>query len=145
MRVVIQRAREGSVTVDGEVIGAIGRGYVLLVGIAAGDTEQQVDAMASKVVKLRIFEDEAGKMNHSLLDVGGACLVVSQFTLIADLTSGRRPFFGGAEAPARASVLVDRFTDAIRQFNVTVATGRFGADMKVALVNDGPVTIVMEG
>lgn len=144
MRVVIQRAREGSVTVDGEVIGAIGRGYVLLVGIAAGDTDAQIDAMAAKVVQLRIFEDDAGKMNRSLLDVGGECLVISQFTLIADLSRGRRPFFGGAEAPNRASVLVDRFATAIRAFNVKVATGRFGADMKVALVNDGPVTIVMD-
>ena len=129
---------------DGEVIGAVGRGYVALVGIAKGDTEQQVDTMATRVVQLRVFEDEAGKMNRSLIDVGGQLLAVSQFTLIADLSSGRRPFFGGAEGPERASVLVDRFVAAVRSFNVTVATGRFGADMKVALVNDGPVTIVLD-
>ncbi|MBC7792751.1 MAG: D-tyrosyl-tRNA(Tyr) deacylase [Clostridia bacterium] len=145
MRVVIQRCREGSVTVDGEILGAVGKGYVLLVGIAKGDSAAQVDAMAAKVAQLRVFEDDARKMNLSLLDVGGGCLVISQFTLVADLSRGRRPFFGEAETPAIASALIERLADSLRAFGVTVATGRFGADMKVTILNDGPVTIVLDG
>ncbi len=144
MRIVLQRVLEGSVSVDGEIIGAIERGFVLLVGIAKGDDESMMDAMARKIANLRIFSDDAGKMNLSLLDVGGEALVISQFTLLADLTQGRRPSFGNAEVPERASVLCDYFAASLRTCSVKhVATGRFGADMKVALVNDGPVTIIL--
>ena len=145
MRVVLQRVRSGSVKVDGELVGSVGVGYVALVGIAKGDTEAAVDAMAQKVAVLRVFSDDAGKMNKSLIDIGGGCLVVSQFTLIADTTQGRRPFFGGAEAPERARAMCDRFAEALRGQGVTVTTGRFAADMLVELANDGPVTIVLDG
>ena len=145
MRVVLQRVIRGSVTVDGDVVGHVQKGYVALVGIAKGDTESAIDVMSQKVAVLRVFEDEAGKMNKSLLDVHGGCLVVSQFTLIADTTQGRRPFFGGAEAPDRARELCDRFAAKLREQGVAVETGRFAADMKVELVNDGPVTIVLDG
>ena len=145
MRVVLQRVRSGSVKVDGEVVGKVGLGYVALVGIAKGDAEAAIDAMALKVAQLRVFPDEAGKMNRSLLDVGGGCLVISQFTLIADTGRGRRPFFGEAEAPERARAMCDRFADALRAQGVTVETGRFAADMLVELANDGPVTIALDG
>lgn len=145
MRVVVQRVRSGKVTVDGEVVGSVGLGFVALVGIAKGDSEAAVDAMAQKVALLRVFSDDAGKMNRSLIDVGGACLVVSQFTLIADTTRGRRPFFGEAEAPERARAMCDRFAEALKAQGITVATGRFAADMLVELANDGPVTIVLDG
>jgi D-tyrosyl-tRNA(Tyr) deacylase len=145
MRVVLQRVLHGSVAVDGEIVGRVQKGYVALVGIAKGDVESAIDAMAQKVAVLRVFEDEAGKMNKSLLDIQGGCLVVSQFTLIADTTQGRRPFFGGAEAPERARVMCDRFVAKLREQGVVVETGRFAADMKVELVNDGPVTIVLDG
>ena len=145
MRVVLQRVRSGSVKVDGEIIGSVGVGYVALVGIAKGDAESAVDAMAQKVGQLRVFSDDAGKMNRSLLDVGGGCLVISQFTLIADTTRGRRPFFGEAEAPERARAMCDRFAEGLRGQGVTVETGRFAADMLVELANDGPVTIVLDG
>lgn len=144
MRVVLQRVKSGKVTVDGEVVGSVGLGYVALVGIAKGDTEKTIDGMAQKVALLRVFSDDAGKMNRSLIDVGGGCLVVSQFTLIADTTQGRRPFFGGAEAPERASAMCDRFAEQLRGQGVKVETGRFAADMLVELANDGPVTIVLD-
>ena len=145
MRVVLQRVRSGSVKVDGEIVGRVGLGYVALVGIAKGDGESAIDAMAQKVAQLRVFSDDAGKMNRSLLDIGGGCLVISQFTLIADTTRGRRPFFGEAEAPERARAMCDRFADALRGHGVAVETGRFAADMLVELANDGPVTIVLDG
>ncbi len=145
MRVVLQRVRSGSVTVEGEVVGRVGIGYVALVGIAKGDREEAVDGMAQKVAQLRVFADDAGKMNRSVLDVGGGCLVISQFTLIADTTRGRRPFFGEAEAPERARAMCDRFAEALRALGVKVETGRFAADMLVELANDGPVTIVLDG
>ncbi len=144
MRVVLQRVRSGKVTVAGEVVGSVGVGYVALVGIAKGDSEEAIDGMARKVAQLRVFEDDAGKMNRSLIDVGGGCLVVSQFTLIADTTRGRRPFFGEAEAPERASAMCDRFAEQLRGQGVKVETGRFAADMLVELANDGPVTIVLD-
>jgi len=145
MRVVVQRVRRGEVRVDGEVVGSVAHGFVALVGIAKGDAESAVDAMAQKVALLRVFADDAGKMNRSLVDVGGGCLVISQFTLIADTSRGRRPFFGEAEAPERARLLCDRFAETLRAQGVTVASGRFAADMQVELVNDGPVTIVLDG
>jgi D-tyrosyl-tRNA(Tyr) deacylase len=145
MRVVLQRVRSGSVKVDGEIVGSVGVGYVALVGIAKGDAESAIDAMAQKVAQLRVFSDDAGKMNRSLIDIGGGCLVISQFTLIADTTRGRRPFFGEAEAPNQARAMCDRFAEALRGQGVMVETGRFAADMLVELANDGPVTIVLDG
>lgn len=144
MRVVIQRSREASVTVDGEVRGAIDSGYVLLVGITHSDTEEDVRYVASKVANLRLFEDGDGKMNLSILDKGGAILSVSQFTLYADTTKGRRPGFSEAAKPDEARVLYDRFNEELRQLGLGVETGVFGAMMDVRLVNDGPVTIIVE-
>ena len=143
MRVVLQRVTEASVAVDGEVVGAIGPGLVALVGIADGDDETVVRRAAEKTAALRIFRDDAGRFDRSVADVGGAVLVVSQFTLLADTRKGNRPSFTDAADPAIAAPLVDLFTDTLRGLGLTVATGRFGADMAVALVNDGPVTIVL--
>lgn len=145
MRVLLQRVTAGSVTVDDQVVGAIGRGVVLLVGINDDDDQATVDRMAEKIVNLRIFSDDAGKFNHSLLDVGGEALVVSQFTLFADTKKGRRPSFTGACRPEHASPLCDYLSEKLRSLGVTkVATGSFGAMMKVSLINDGPVTIWMD-
>lgn len=144
MRVVVQRVAWAKVTVAGEVVGRIDAGLLALVGIGKGDDEATARAMAKKVVELRIFPDEADKMNSSLVDVGGGCLVVSQFTLYADTQRGRRPFFGDAEAPERASALCDVFAQAVKELGVTVATGRFGAMMDVELCNAGPVTIILD-
>jgi len=144
MRIVLQRVSEARVTVDDTTIGAIGPGLLLLVGIGPDDTEANAVALADKVAHLRIFEDAAGKMNLALLDTGGAALVVSQFTLYADVSHGRRPSFIGAAPPALAAPLVDRFATALRDLGITVASGQFGAHMRVALVNDGPVTISLE-
>jgi len=144
MRIVLQRVSEARVTVDDTIIGAIGPGLLLLVGIGPDDTEANAVALADKVAHLRIFEDAAGKMNLALLDMGGAALVVSQFTLYADVSHGRRPSFIGAAPPALAAPLVDRFATALRDLGITVASGQFGAHMRVALVNDGPVTISLE-
>ncbi|MCX2726855.1 D-aminoacyl-tRNA deacylase [Thermomicrobium sp. 4228-Ro] len=144
MRVLLQRVSRASVTVDGQIVGAIGPGLLLLVGIRRGDDQATAEWMAQKVANLRIFEDEAGKMNRSVLDVGGQALVVSQFTLYADVRKGRRPSFVEAAAPEEARPLVDAFADALRQLGVPVETGVFGAHMDVELVNDGPVTIWLD-
>ena len=145
MRVVLQRVREASVTVDGEVVSGIGPGLLLLVGVAAGDGEAQADWLAEKVAGLRIFNDGEGKMNLSVRDVGGEVLAVSQFTLLADTRKGKRPSFVRAAPPEEAEPLFDHFCGRLRASGVgTVETGSFGAMMEVALVNDGPVTIVLE-
>jgi len=144
MRALIQRVSEASVTVDGEVIGEIGPGLLILVCAMQGDTDAQADKLATKIAKLRIFKDEADKMNRSLLDVGGAALLVSQFTLAADTRSGNRPGFSTAAAPDEGKRLYEYFAAQMAAQGVPVATGQFAADMKVALINDGPITIWME-
>ena len=144
MKAVIQRVSRASVTVDGKVTGAIGRGYLVLLGVAKGDTEQDLTALAAKIQTIRLFEEPPGKMNLSIGDVGGAVLVVPQFTLLARCTKGTRPSFDGAEAPARASEFCDRFVAELRGKGLIVETGVFGADMKVELLNDGPVTILLD-
>jgi D-tyrosyl-tRNA(Tyr) deacylase len=144
MRVLLQRVREASVTVEGEVVGAIGQGFVALVGVGHADGEEQAAWLAKKVAGLRVFEDEEGKFNRSLLDVGGAALVVSQFTLYADSRKGRRPSFTDAAPPEIAEPLVARFADLLRAQGVPVEMGVFGAMMLVEIHNDGPVTIWLE-
>jgi len=143
MRAVCQRVSRASVTVDGEVVGEIGRGWLVLLGVGPHDDEAVAARLADKIVGLRVFEDEAGKMNRSVVDVGGSLLVVSQFTLYADTSRGRRPGFTGAAPPAVAEPLVERFAALVRERGLHVATGRFGAQMAVDLTNDGPVTIVL--
>ena len=143
MRAVCQRVSRASVTVDGETVGEIGLGWLVLLGVGPNDDEATADRMVDKIVGLRIFEDEAGKMNRSVIDVGGSVLLVSQFTLYADVSRGRRPGFTGAAPPSVAEPLVGHIADIIRERGVTVATGRFGAMMEVELVNHGPVTIVL--
>jgi len=144
MRVVIQRVTHASVTVDGQQVAEIGLGLLVLLGIGAGDDEEKARYLARKIALMRIFEDDAGKMNLGVLDVGGSVIVVSQFTLYADTRKGNRPAFIDAAPPEIASPLVDRFADLLREQGVPVQTGVFGAHMVVDLVNDGPVTIVME-
>ena len=144
MRALIQRVSEASVTVEGAVVGAAGPGLLVLLCAVEGDGEAEADFLAGKIAKLRIFEDEAGKMNRSLLDIGGEALVVSQFTLAADWRKGNRPSFIGAAEPARAEALYERFCNQLEAAGVPVATGRFAAKMAVALVNDGPVTIWLD-
>jgi D-tyrosyl-tRNA(Tyr) deacylase len=144
MRVVLQRVAEASVMIGGRVAGAIGRGFCLLVGFAHADTAAQVDWMAEKVAGLRLFGDAEGKMNLGLAEVGGAVLVVSQFTLYGDASKGRRPSFIDAARPETAIPLYELFVAALRARGLEVATGEFGADMQVALVNDGPVTLLLE-
>lgn len=144
MRVVAQRVRRASVRVEGELVGEIGRGVLLLVGIEKGDRESDVEALAERIALLRFFQDETGRMNRSLSEVGGAALVVSQFTLCADLRKGRRPSFDGAEEPGRAREQVERFRLALERHGIPTQSGRFGAEMAVELVNDGPVTFVLE-
>lgn len=144
MRALIQRVTGAAVRVDGTVVGEIGAGLLILVCAVAGDDEAKPAALAAKVAKLRVFRDEAGKMNRSLRDVGGAALVVSQFTLAADTSRGNRPGFSGAADPATGERLYEAFAQAMRDEGVPVATGRFGADMAVSLVNDGPVTIMVD-
>ena len=141
MKAVLQRVREASVTVNGEVIGRIGAGLLVLLCAERGDTETQADKMLAKILKLRIFGDAEGKMNRSLQDVAGGLLVVSQFTLAADTSGGNRPGFSSAAAPADGQRLYDYFVAQARIAHAVVQTGQFGADMLVALVNDGPVTI----
>ncbi len=143
MIAVIQRVTRGEVRVDGEVTGACRKGLCVLLGVAKGDTEADADALVKKILNLRIFEDEAGKMNLSLLDVGGELLSVSNFTLLAAYKKGNRPDYMGAEAPQAASALYDCFCDACAAA-VPVGRGVFGADMKISLECDGPVTIVMD-
>jgi D-tyrosyl-tRNA(Tyr) deacylase len=144
MRVVVQRVTRASVSVEGRVVGEIGRGVVVLAGIAHSDTTAEAEWLARKVAGLRIFEDAEGKMNASLLDVDGAALVVSQFTLYADARKGRRPSFTDAALPEVAEPLVAHFAQALREHSVPVAVGVFGAYMMVEIHNDGPVTILLE-
>ena len=144
MRAVIQRVREAAVTVEGREVGRIGPGFLVLLGVGHADTPADVAYLAPKIAHLRVFEDAAGKMNRSLLDVGGAVLLVSQFTLYADTRKGRRPSFTEAAPPAVAAGLVDACAAALRALDLPVATGIFQADMQVALVNDGPVTILID-
>jgi D-tyrosyl-tRNA(Tyr) deacylase len=141
---VVQRVREARVTVAGEVVGAIGRGLCVLLGVAASDSAAEADLLSRKIVGLRIFDDDAGQMNRALDDVGGALLVVSQFTLHADCRRGRRPSFAAAAAAPQAEALYDHFVAAARASQVPVETGRFQAHMALALVNDGPVTIILD-
>lgn len=144
MKAVIQRVTSASVTVDGDMIGRIDAGLLVLLGVAQGDDEKAADYLADKIVNLRIFEDDAGKMNLSLLETGGQMLVVSQFTLLGDCRKGRRPSFVQAATPDEADRLYQYFVANICQKGITCATGRFGAMMSVALVNDGPVTLIVE-
>jgi len=144
VRVVLQRVKSGAVFVDGRTIARIGSGLVILVGVGADDSEKQAGTLADKIVNLRIFEDAQGKMNLSLLDIGGDVLVVSQFTLFADTRKGRRPSFTGAAPPQIASPLVERFAELLRERGVTTSSGIFGAHMLVEINNDGPVTIILE-
>ena len=144
MRVVLQRVTRGWVTVDNITVAEIGPGVVLLVGVGHGDGEGQARLLAEKIANLRIFEDDQGKMNLSLLDVKGEALVVSQFTLYADTRKGRRPSFTDAALPDVASPLVDRFAELITQMGIPTKTGQFGAHMLVEIDNDGPVTILLE-
>ena len=143
MRVVVQRSKNSKVTIDGKVNGQIDHGYVLLVGFTEGDNEQIIDKMNNKIVNLRIFEDENEKMNLSILDTKGSILSISQFTLYANGTEGRRPSFVEAMNPTEASRLYDVFNEKLREF-LHVETGIFGADMKVEIYNDGPVTICLD-
>jgi D-tyrosyl-tRNA(Tyr) deacylase len=144
MRVVLQRVSRASVTIDGRTTGAVERGFCLLVGFSHGDTEAAVDWMAEKVAGLRLFSDDGGKMNLGIDEVGGAVLVVSQFTLYGDTAKGRRPSFIDAARPEQAIPLYQRFVDALRGRGLAVATGEFGADMLVEIHNDGPVTLILE-
>lgn len=144
MKVVLQRAKRASVSVEGEVTGKIERGYVLLVGITHSDQEKDLDYVANKIANLRLWEDEQGKMNHSILEAGGDILSVSQFTLYGDTKNGRRPSFIEAARPEQAEPLWHQFNDKLKAQGLNVETGRFGAMMDVELVNDGPVTIIIE-
>ncbi len=144
MRALIQRVKESYVKVDGEVVGKIGKGLNVLLGVGKGDTEDDAKLLANKLLNLRIFEDESGKFNLSLLDVGGEVLVVSQFTLYASVRKGRRPSFEEAERPERAKDLYMHFVDLLRKEGVKVETGIFGAHMEVYILNDGPVTILLD-
>lgn len=144
MRALLQRVSRASVRVEGRVTGAIDRGLLVLLGIGQGDSELQVHTLVEKIVHLRIFEDEAGKMNRSLLDIQGAMLVVSQFTLYANVRRGRRPGFTDAAPPAVAQPLCERFKEAVAAYGLTVAGGVFGAFMSVELLNEGPVTLWLD-
>ena len=144
MRIVLQRVTEASVSVGDKVIASIEKGLVLLVGIGPEDSEEQAKLLAEKCVLLRIFEDNQGKMNLSLLDVGGEILAVSQFTLYGDTKKGRRPSFTGAAHPDLAEPLFNRFVGYLKELGISVATGQFGASMNVSIANDGPVTFVLE-
>ena len=144
MRACIQRVTEASVRVEGETVGEIGAGLLVLLGVAAGDTEADLRYLADKTIGLRVFEDADGKMNQSLIDASGQMLVVSQFTLLGDARKGRRPSFVGAAEPELAEEYYRAFVDRVRDCGVTVACGKFRADMQVHLVNDGPVTILLD-
>ena len=144
MQVVLQRVTSGRVSVDGQAIAEIGTGLVILLGVGPDDGEEQISYLVEKIANLRIFEDEQGKINLSLLDVGGAAIVVSQFTLYADTRKGRRPSFTDAAAPELARPLVERFAGQLRTLGVPTQTGEFGAHMLVEIANDGPVTILIE-
>jgi D-tyrosyl-tRNA(Tyr) deacylase len=144
MRVVIQRVSRASVRVDDEQVGVIGAGLLVLVGVAEHDTEDLARRLAAKCAEMRVFSDDEGKFNRSLIDVGGEALVVSQFTLLADVRRGRRPSFVAAAIPEDAEPIVEAFSQAMRDAGVRVETGRFGAKMQVELVNEGPVTIIVD-
>lgn len=145
MKVVLQRVSRGSVTVEGQITGAIEQGYVALVGVTHSDTEAEADLLARKTAQLRVFEDDMGKMNLSIQEVGGGVLVISQFTLYADARKGRRPSFIDAARPEQASPLVDFYAARLRDYGVErVETGVFGAMMLVEILNDGPVTIILD-
>jgi len=144
MRVVIQRVTSGSVTIGGKVHGTVGKGLVILLGITHDDTRDDADFLVSKCVNLRIFEDDAGKLNRSLLDIQGGILLISQFTLYGDARKGRRPSFDQAARPEIAEPLYNYFIDELKKIPVPVETGIFGADMKVEIHNDGPVTIIID-
>jgi D-tyrosyl-tRNA(Tyr) deacylase len=144
MIAVVQRVSQGSVSVEDRTVGAIGRGLLVLFGVGHGDSPRDVRYLADKIANLRIFEDDQGKMNLSLMDVRGAMLVVSQFTLLGDCRKGRRPSFVAAAAPEPAEALYLDFCNHIRDMGIETATGRFGAMMQVSLINDGPVTLIVE-
>jgi D-tyrosyl-tRNA(Tyr) deacylase len=145
MRAVIQRVQRARVTIDGEVAGEIGVGLLVLLGVTYSDKEEQAAWLADKIVGLRIFADDEGKMNRDVTEAGGAVLVVSQFTLYGDCRKGRRPSFVDAAAPPIAIPLYEAFVNGVKRLGIPVATGRFGADMQVELVNDGPVTLIVDG
>lgn len=145
MKAVIQRVSRASVTIDGEIVGSVNQGFLILLGVEQGDTKAEAEKLIKKIPVLRIFEDENGKMNLSCLDISGEMLVVSQFTLCADCSHGRRPSFIGSAPPDIANELYEYFVDQLKNSGVKkVETGRFGADMKVDLLNDGPVTIILD-
>ncbi|MBO7390758.1 MAG: D-tyrosyl-tRNA(Tyr) deacylase [Clostridia bacterium] len=144
MKLVVQRVKRTRLEVDGELISEIEKGLAIYVGVAVGDNEKEADRLAEKVVKLRVFEDENGKMNLSVTDIGGEILAISQFTLLADVSHGNRPGFSGAERPERANELYEHFTAKIAALGVPVQKGVFGADMKIEQLNDGPVTIIYD-
>jgi D-aminoacyl-tRNA deacylase len=145
LRAVVQRVSSARVVVDGEPVGDIRRGVCVLLGVARNDGEEDADRLAGRITRLRIFENEEGRFDRSLLEVDGEALVVSQFTLIADTTKGNRPSFTDAAPPEQAEPLYERFCEALRELGVGVATGVFGARMAVEIANDGPVTIVLDG
>ncbi len=144
MKVIIQRSKNSKVTIEGKVHGSIENGYVLLSSFTNGDNKQVVDKVIDKIINLRIFTDENDKMNLSLLDVKGSILNISQFTLYADITKGRRPSFQNSLNPTEASILYDYMNEKLRSLNIHTETGEFGADMKVEIFNDGPVTIILD-
>ena len=144
MRAVVQRVTNADVKIDGRVNGKIDDGLLVLLGVGNGDTEEDMKYIADKIIKLRIFSDENDKMNLSLEDVGGSMLVISQFTLYGDCSHGRRPYFGNAMEPVNANEMYEKFVAYIREQAIHTETGEFGADMKVSLTNDGPVTIILE-
>ncbi len=144
MRACVQRVSQAHVVVEGEVCGRIGLGFVVLLGVAAGDTDEDVQTLADKIVDLRIFDDQEGKLNRSLVDVQGAMLVISQFTLLGDCRKGRRPSYVAAAPPELAEQLYEQFVAAVRQRGIEVATGKFRRHMDVNLTNDGPVTLLLD-
>ncbi len=144
MRAVIQRIKESSVKTENQIIGRTGFGLLVLLGVANGDSSSDADYLANKITNLRIFEDDKGKMNRSLLELGGEMMVVSQFTLLGDCRKGRRPSFMQAAEPNLATELYEYFVNQVRSLGIAVQTGRFGAMMEVALINDGPVTLILE-
>ena len=144
MRVVVQRSKEASVSIKNKINGKIDYGMVLLVGFTEGDTSKEIDYMVEKIINLRIFDDESGIMNKSLIDMSGSILSISQFTLYGDASKGRRPSYIKALSGDKATVLYDLFNEKLRKNNIKVETGIFGADMQVKLINDGPVTILLE-
>ena len=144
MRALVQRVSRSAVFIDGELTAEIGRGMLILLGVGRGDTPEDIQYVAGKCIHLRIFEDEQGKMNRSLAEIGGQVLVVSQFTLYGDTRKGRRPGYSGAAPPELAEAYYNEFVDALRSRGVSVSTGRFGANMQVEIHNDGPVTLMVE-